>query len=221
MKTNTGLVEHSEMALRQKWGYVWGTFGQILSPVIFQQKLKQYPKGVGNYRTFIQKNWLNKRSVDCIGLLKSYLWWNGGNVKYNPSQDKNADMSFNLAKEKGTIGTMPEIPGLILYKRGHVGVYIGDNKVIEARGTTAGVIKSPLKGSGSAGWTHWFKSPYINYERKSVEVSKPKEQTVSEWAKEGYSFVTKNKISDGARPKDNVTREEVWEMIRRYDNFRG
>ncbi|WP_164515205.1 N-acetylmuramoyl-L-alanine amidase family protein [Paenibacillus lentus] len=39
---------------------------------------------------------------------------------------------------------------------------------------------------------------------------------VSSWAKEAYEFVTKNGISDGTRPKDPVTREEVWSMLQRY-----
>lgn len=36
---------------------------------------------------------------------------------------------------------------------------------------------------------------------------------LSEWAKKGFDFVTENKISDGSRPKDPVTREEVWAML--------
>lgn len=168
MKSNIQLVKHAEMALKEKWGYVWGTFGQVLTPTLLNQKIKQYPSGVGNYQSFINQNWLNKRSVDCIGLIKSFVWWNGGNVKYNPSQDKNADMTYNQAKVKGPLSTLPEIPGIILYKKGHVGVYIGSGTVIEARGTKVGVIKSPLKGNGSAGWTHWLKSPYINYNQKVI-----------------------------------------------------
>lgn len=39
---------------------------------------------------------------------------------------------------------------------------------------------------------------------------------ISDWAKEGFEFVVKNKISDGARPKDPVTREEVWTMLYRF-----
>lgn len=39
---------------------------------------------------------------------------------------------------------------------------------------------------------------------------------VSAWAKEGYKFVTENKISDGKRPKDNVTREEMWTMLHNF-----
>lgn len=36
---------------------------------------------------------------------------------------------------------------------------------------------------------------------------------VSDWAKDAQKFVIDNKISDGTRPKDNVTREELWTVI--------
>ncbi len=38
---------------------------------------------------------------------------------------------------------------------------------------------------------------------------------LSDWAKEAYKFVTDNGISDGTRPKDYVTREELWTMFKR------
>ncbi len=40
-----------------------------------------------------------------------------------------------------------------------------------------------------------------------------KDQTVSNWAKEAQQWVIKQGISDGARPKDQVTREELWTML--------
>jgi hypothetical protein len=36
---------------------------------------------------------MNKRVVDCIGLTKSFLWWNDGDIKYNPSEDKSVVMA--------------------------------------------------------------------------------------------------------------------------------
>lgn len=192
MKSNIDLVKHAEMALKEKWGYVWGTFGQVLTPTLLNQKIKQYPSGVGNHQTFIRQNWLNKRSADCIGLVKSFIWWNGGNVKYNASQDKNADMTYNSAKEKGPLSSLPEIPGILLYKKGHIGIYIGGGMVIEARGTKSGVIKSPIRGNGSAGWTHWLKSPYIDYKPKDIPVTEklPKDKLK-------INLMGKNVIVDG------------------------
>lgn len=37
-----------------------------------------------------------------------------------------------------------------------------------------------------------------------------------EWAKEGQEFVVENNISDGTRPQDNVTRAEMWVMLKRF-----
>jgi N-acetylmuramoyl-L-alanine amidase CwlA len=41
------------------------------------------------------------------------------------------------------------------------------------------------------------------------------EQEVSNWAEVAQQWVIDNKISDGTRPKDAVTREEVWAMLYR------
>ncbi|MGO4887054.1 N-acetylmuramoyl-L-alanine amidase [Anaerobacillus sp. MEB173] len=40
-------------------------------------------------------------------------------------------------------------------------------------------------------------------------------QTVSSWAETAHKWVVDNKISDGLRPKDTVTREEMWTMLYR------
>ena len=37
----------------------------------------------------------------------------------------------------------------------------------------------------------------------------------SKWAEEDWEWAKRNKITDGSRPKDNATREEIVAMIRR------
>lgn len=212
MKTNLGLVEHAKMALDQKWGYVWGTFGQILTRTSLQQKINQYPSQVGSYKGFIEQNWLNKRVADCVGLIKSYYWWDGNNPKYVGSTDVNANMMYAQAKEKGLIATIPEIPGLCVYKSGHIGIYIGGGQVIEARSTSRGVIQSPLRGTGSVAWTHWLKCPYIEYvEKGGIDMS----QEPSDWAKNAWEWTKKEGIFDGTNPKEGITREQVATVIHR------
>lgn len=169
-RTNTALVEHCKKALNEKWGYVYGTFGTVLTESMLQSKLKQYPSNVNQFETFIRSNWMGKRVADCVGLIKSFLWWNGTNPVYNVNEDKSADGMYNSAREKGPLSTMPELPGICLWKTGHIGIYIGNGQVIEARGTRQGVIQSPLRGSGSAGWTHWLKCPYIEYEKTEMSL---------------------------------------------------
>lgn len=47
---------------------------------------------------------------------------------------------------------MPEIPGLMLWKSGHAGVYIGGGYAIEAMGTSKGVVKTrSVTETGKAG----------------------------------------------------------------------
>ena len=55
---------------------------------------------------------------------------------------------------------------------------------------------------------------------KRIEALERKpEQTVADWAKEAQAWVVEKGISDGERPRDPVTRQEVWAMLERYDRF--
>lgn len=61
----------------------------------------------------------------------------------------------------------------------------------------------------------------IKYFRKEVEkIADTKNQTVSDWAKEGWNWAKENGITDGNRPKDNMTREEMVTMLYRYDKMK-
>lgn len=165
MKTNIGLVTFVEKAFAEKWGYVWGTYGQILTEPLLRAKVTQYPDMVGRYQTIIRQKWMNRRTVDCIGLIKTYMWYNENldMIAYDPITDVNVGGMINSAKDKGLINTMPEIPGLAVYMQGHIGIYIGNGQVIEAHNTTKGVIQTTLRGNGSTPWTGWLMIPYINY----------------------------------------------------------
>ena len=78
--------------------------------------------------------------------------------------DIGADTMYENATAKGTIDTLPKIPGLALWHEGHIGVYIGNGQVIHAANTNDGVILSEVSGSG---FTHWLKIPYISYEEQT------------------------------------------------------
>ena len=163
-KNATDLVTYAINAYESGWGYVWGTFGSVLTDGLFQSKLEQYPDGVGNYEEFIRNNWVGKRTTDCCGLIKGYGWLDPEtmsiNYGTNGMPDLGANQMYYNASESGTIDTIPEIPGLAVWHDGHIGVYIGNGYVIEAMGTKYGVVKTQLEGRG---WTHWLKVEYINY----------------------------------------------------------
>ena len=163
-KNNLDLVKYAKHAKEAGWGYVWGTYGQILTKNSFKSLLEQYPDEVGGYKSFIEQNWLGKRTADCGGLIKGYVWLNVETkqieVGANGLPALRADEIYAQATEKGAIGSMPEIVGLAVWKPGHIGVYIGEGKVIEAMGTISGVVETNLEGSS---WTHWLKVPSITY----------------------------------------------------------
>ena len=218
VKTNLKLVEFVKDAWQEQWGYVWGTWGLYLTEKILQQKIAQYPDIVGAHESFIRQKWMNKRTVDCGGLIKAFLWWQTDAPIYNSSTDISADAAYQKSIKKGTIGTMPDIPGLCVWRKGHIGVYIGNNEVIEAKGTKFGVIKSPLTGLESNKWTHWLQHPYVEYVMESEEIFA--DVAKERWSYEDILAVYKLGLMGGYpdktfRPTGTVTREEMAVILNR------
>ena len=73
-----------------------------------------------------------------------------------------------ICKDRGAIKTIPELKGTLVFGDDHVGVYIGNGEVIEARGHVYGVVKTRLAGRG---WKYWGKCPFINYEKEEEIVT--------------------------------------------------
>ena len=157
-KNNLDLVKWAQMAYDNKWGYVWGSHGNVLTANELKRLEKTFGSHVTDKEEYIKSHWLGRRTSDCVGLIKGYGWYDetSGTIKYgtNGMKDVTADGMFNAAVEKGTINTMPDIPGIAVWHQGHIGVYIGNGYVIHAANTYDGVIKTPITSSG---WTQWLK----------------------------------------------------------------
>ncbi len=181
MKTisNYQLVSFCELALQKPTLYMWGTYGKPITRSLLTSKAKQYPKNYSEARkAYLAKHMDGKTlGCDCAGLIKWALWTTDCDInkppKYNSKTDRGSAGLYAAAKEKGKISTMPETPGLIVYKSGHVGVYIGGGKVIECtlgkRGD--GIVKTDLN---AAGWTHWLKIPEVEYVPDKISVYQKK-----------------------------------------------
>lgn len=157
MKTNLGLVEYCKAQLGKPYWY--GTFGQIATENLLRQKSIQYPAQY-KWTDFVDQ--YGEKVHDCVGLIKGYLWSDTPTSSpiYNASQDKNVSGMLDNCTKKGDMSTMPDIIGVLVFMEGHVGIYIGNGKVIEARGHAYGVVETNLVGRG---WTKWGKLDWITY----------------------------------------------------------
>lgn len=161
--TAKGLVEYCKQALGWKTVYMWGGLMKTVTQAFIDYKKKQYPKYYSEARVKqLQTKIGNYYGCDCVGLIKSYLFGGINSPKYKSKWDTNTRGMYSVSKTKGTIETLPEIPGLILYMKGHVGVYIGNGECIECTlGKYGdGVVKTKVAGRG---WTHWLQLPWLDY----------------------------------------------------------
>ena len=160
-KTAKGLVEYAKAQLGKPYWY--GTFGQGASKALFEQKKNQYPKQYG-----WEYGGETAKVHDCVGLIKGYLWCDDPQdtePTYNAAQDKSANALYTACKTKGEMATMPDVPGILVFFDGHVGVYIGNGEVIEARSRRYGVYTSKL---ADRPWKTWGYCPYVTYEKEKI-----------------------------------------------------
>ena len=171
--------------------YWYGTCVYMCSESVLKSKTNQYPSHYRSNRTATYKEHIAARKVcmDCIGLIKGFFWTNGGqgvleytqggaaySNKYasNGCPDKGANGMLSWLKSQGCangkIGTLPEIPGILLFKSGHVGVYIGNGWAVEAQGYAYGVVKTQVS---KRSWTEWARLPesMIDYGDSDISVT--------------------------------------------------
>jgi len=190
VKTNLGLVTHAERALREGWYYMWGTFGQLATKAFVESKIKQYPEQNEKWRSYVEKAVNKTRVCDCYGLVKGFLWSDekGEPGSYNGAQDRNTNAAFSAAIQKGELSSLPEIPGVILYKPGHVGVYCGGGRFIEMQGSGVGAAEGCIESGkifkGSK-FTHWFLDTFVTYNGTLPDVA-VRNLTLYEFAGEKY-----------------------------------
>lgn len=162
MKTNLGLVEYCKAQLGKPYWY--GTFGQIAAENLLRQKSAQYPTQY-KWTDFVEQ--YGQKVHDCVGLIKGYLWSENLNSIpiYNSKQDKDVNGMKANCIETGNIKSIPELPGVLVFMNGHVGIYVGNGYVIEARGHLYGVVKTKLKDRP---WTEWGKLRWLEYKKALV-----------------------------------------------------
>lgn len=179
MFTGRELAEYCKKVYAAKWVYWYGTYGKKCSMSLYESKKKQYPshytasRKAGYMKDIAEGKWC----ADCVGMIKSFFWKNGdltASPKYatNHCPDVSANGMIALCSQTGKIGSIPDEPGLVVWKPGHIGVYIGGGYTIEMRGFDYDCVKRKVTAGP---WTKWGRLPksMISYTDEPVTEPEP------------------------------------------------
>lgn len=172
MKTNNDIVNYCIKQVGRPYWY--GCFGVKGSESVYQAKQKQYPAQYPpkkwTYTSF--REGYGQKVHDCAGLVKGAIWSDSPDdpsPSYHSSQDYGANKFYECAEQKGKMDTFIDLPGILVFKgnddkKDHIGVYVGNSKVIEAKGHAYGVVQSDL----SDGWEYWGQCNLFVYDMNMV-----------------------------------------------------
>lgn len=150
---------------KEGYGYVLGGQGEVYSRELAQKwgSMERCGKSY-SYFTKTCAKWYGHKIVDCSGMIIEAI------RKFIPGyKDNTADGLFAKCVVKGKMDCMPDKPGICVHKKGHIGVYIGDGKVVEAKGASYGVVITDIKDTK---WTGWGELCDINYGEVKKEENK-------------------------------------------------
>lgn len=163
------LIDKFQTALTEGWGYIWGAAGETWTQAKQNAATRDMTVKYG-------KKWIGKRVADCSGLF-AWAFKQLGGTMYHGSNTMYKSWSVAsgaIAGGKKSNGQSIK-PGSAVYKYNttdgyhHVGLYIGNGDVIEAKGTQSGVIKSSI----NSGWTHWSELKGVIYGDEPAPVPEP------------------------------------------------
>lgn len=155
--SNLAIIEKFQEALRDDWGYIWGTSGEEWTEAK-QRSLEKTTDSDRAQGRLYGSRWIGHRVADCSGLF-TWAFRQLGGTMYHGSDTMYKKWCVShgeLKKGKRTDGKTL-LPGTAVFvwngaKYSHVGLYVGSGLVIEAATTKQGVITSKVTASK---WTHW------------------------------------------------------------------
>ena len=150
--TSSELVKYFQNAVDKKWGYVWSLNGTLYTEAI-ARKYKERKKSTSEWRdpeTYWTEDcakWFGRMCADCSGGIV------GAIRTKNPSYtDRTANTFKNQFTKSGKIDSIPEIPGLAVWRSGHIGIYEGNGYILEFRGTNYGAVRTKVTNRNFTRW---------------------------------------------------------------------
>lgn len=159
MLSAQALINYFQKAVDEKWGYVWSLNGELYTRAMAEEyhRIKRSTSEWRDPATYWLQDcarWIGKMAADCSGGIVGAMRTIGS------YKDRTANTFFNECTESGKISTIPEIPGLCVHRSGHIGIYKGNDRVLEFRGTEYGAVETRLS---QRNFTHWGKLRDIDY----------------------------------------------------------
>ncbi len=156
-----GLAAYARFCSRLNTVYLWSGLGQLMSQAVLDQVNGRYPDHCdrAQRKRYAGLTGGNAYAFDCSGLIKSYYFGGLGSPLYDESRDWNSNTLYARAARKGPLSTLPEEPGLCVYRENHVGVYVGDGRVVDASPSHGEMGGVQAAGLDTGGWTDWFECP--------------------------------------------------------------
>ena len=153
------LISKFQYALEDHWGYIWGQWGGTWTQAKQNAASREMTVKYGS-------KWIGHRVADCSGLFRWAYSELGEAIAHGSNSifDRYCSAKGTLKNGKRTDGA-DLLPGTAVFtgdakEHGHIGLYIGNGKVIEAAGTRQGVIKSDVTDSK---WTYWGELKAVDY----------------------------------------------------------
>lgn len=173
------MVDHAKKEVKNGSIYLWGGQGEKLSKLTdayirSRETSEANAQRVIRLRDARKSKYPNLRAFDCSGLVGACLNENG-----NPGFDTTANGYLNKCAEikKSQLQAGDLVFEYSNGKSSHVGIYVGDGKVIEARGRDYGVVETDLD---KRNWKK-FGRPEFMYLDGDKEQDKPQEPSKG-WA---------------------------------------
>jgi cell wall-associated NlpC family hydrolase len=158
MVSAEAFIKQCYIPLNEGWGYIYGTWGSLWTA-------EKQAKATRDMTVKYGSKWIGKMVTDCSGLLRWALYQLGESIVHHARYQytdycRNKGKLINGLREDGS----SILPGTAVFLQGkedkihHVGVYVGDNTCIEAKGTVYGVVTSELSH-----WDHWGELIMVDY----------------------------------------------------------
>lgn len=220
-KITTGdLIAKFQYALDNEWGYVLNTWHTMWTQALQNQKVNYMKNKYGEnwkttgkgdsqyYNALYCGKWVGHWVTDCSGLFYWAFKELGGSMYHgsNTMWKSYCTDKGKLVKGKRSDG-QPLKPGTAVFvlkdgsNRSHVGLYIGNGKVIEASGQSTGVCTSDITNSK---WAEWGELKGVDYSNANTTPSTPEKQEETP-SNTKSAVVTGTRLALRAAPSTSAT----------------